>query len=77
MRRTVIDCDSCGKKDTHCERSLLVHTGYAFGGPGGGEEEHDSLDLCQECLLRLADGLIGEMPMDARVALVAKWRKKR
>jgi hypothetical protein len=57
MKRTITDCDSCGKQD--CEaRSVRAFTGKMVDGPTGVEKEYLNMDLCIDCLGKIVGALV-------------------
>ena len=61
MRRTTVDCDSCGKKDVPGAAEFSVDFHTRQDGAGSSESYGIEFDLCPPCQSKLLAALLRDM----------------
>ena len=77
VRRTVTDCDRCGKKELPSPGTVIIQVGWQTGGPGPSESEDVSLDLCPTCMADLVNIAMLQVPLADRSEFLSKFKRGR
>lgn len=74
MKRTVVDCDGCGKPDMEDYHTLEFKTGTQRDVASGRTEDVvETLEFCTGCLGRIAQEAIKTRPVTEQKGMYERW----